>query len=432
VKQRFKWVRCAVVVVLSGIAVVPAGALDLDADAFIKRVDAYSRQLELARLDVTSADAARQAARAGALPRLTASLFYGREALELSDVSQYQNTLQVSAQAQQNLFNMSVFYALRASALLDKMTGAGVEATRQQVINASRKAFYGAILAREYRAVARDSETSAADRYEQAKVRFSSGVASEFDLLQAEAAWRATTPPRLRAERDYQLAVNSLKILAGIELPEPLELKGSLEDPGDRPVPQADIGALKNRPDLAAAEWQRQLYEMNLKAAESARYPVVAATATYGRSSFPGDHLYPTLPPQDDKAYDSLQLGVVVTVPIFTGGATESAVRTARVDLQRSATRLAQLQDEARVETENTRLRLDEARQSVRAAALSVDSARRAFEIAQTRVDNRLGTQLELNQVRVVYDQARLGYYAAVYDLLSARFDWELMTGVVP
>ena len=60
------------------------------------------------------------------------------------------------------------------------------------------------------------------------------------------------------------------------------------------------------------------------------------------------------------------------------------------------------------------------------------DSARRAWEIAETRVANGLATQLELSQSRLVYDQARLGYYSAVYDLLAARFDWEQVTGTVP
>jgi outer membrane protein TolC len=129
---------------------------------------------------------------------------------------------------------------------------------------------------------------------------------------------------------------------------------------------------------------------------------------------------------------DSLTVGVAVTVPVFTGGATDSAVRKARVEHDKTAIRVAQLRDEIRADVINTRLRLGEALQAVEAASRSVDSARRAYEIAEARVANRLATQLELSQSRLVYDEARLGYTSAVYDLLAARYDWERVTGTVP
>jgi hypothetical protein len=37
--------------------------------------------------------------------------------------------------------------------------------------------------------------------------------------------------------------------------------------------------------------------------------------------------------------------------------------------------------------------------------------------------------QLELKDVRVLYDQATLNCYASIYDYLDAYFDWEQATG---
>jgi len=418
--------RCALSAALA-LAAAGARGLDLDAESFVRRVDASSRQIALARLDTATADAERQAARSRALPRLTASAGYSRETLEQEQslFPSYKNSYQLAGTVSQALFDMSVVHAVRASALLDRMTASQVEAARQLVINEARKAFYRALLARGNRAVSRDSETSARDHYAEMQTRFSSGVASEYELLQAEAAYRGSIPPRLRAERDYELAVNGLKILAGIDLAESVELIGSLERPADLPEPPPSDAAIESRPDLTALEWQRQLLEINVRAAESARYPTLGASLQYTLEAA-SDRL------RWENDSDSLSVGINLTVPVFTGGSTESLVRKARTELDKSAVRVAQRRDEIRVDARNTRLRLEEARQSVEAASRSVESARRAYEIAETRVVNRLATQLELNQSRVVYDQARLGYYAAVYDLLAARFDWEFVTGTVP
>ncbi len=68
----------------------------------------------------------------------------------------------------------------------------------------------------------------------------------------------------------------------------------------------------------------------------------------------------------------------------------------------------------------------------VPAARIAQDSAEQAYEITQTRVSNGAATQLELTSSRIARDQAKVGYYSAVYDLLAARFDWEQATGSVP
>ncbi len=413
----------AIVLALGG----TARALDLDAEGFAQRVDASDRTIALARLDMSTANAERQAALSGALPRLSATAGYLRETLDQgqSPIPSFKNSFEVAGTVTQALFDMRVVHAVRASRLLDRLTASQVEAVRQAVVNEARKAFYAALLLREKRAVSRDSEASAGENYRTMQVRYSSGVSSEFELLQAEAAYRAAIPPRLRAERDYELAVNNLKVLAGIDLAESVELTGSLESPAELPdLPAAD-SSIEARPDLLALEWQRQLLGIGVSAAEAARYPTLNASVRYGVTAASDEFRW-----ENDS--DSLGVGVALTVPIFTGGAAESGVRKARVERDKSAVRVAQLRAEIGVDVINTRLRLEEARQSVQAASRSVDSARRAYEIAETRVANRLATQLELSQSRLVYDEARLGYYSAVYDLLAARYDWQMVTGTVP
>jgi outer membrane protein TolC len=91
---------------------------------------------------------------------------------------------------------------------------------------------------------------------------------------------------------------------------------------------------------------------------------------------------------------------------------------------------ISQQEDRIRIEMDNVNLRLGEARRRIAAAEKNVNSAERAFEIAEIRVQNGLATQLELKDSRVFLDRARLNYYRAIYDYLSAYFDWEITTGI--
>ncbi len=414
---------------LMAAASAAAPALELDFGAFVDKVAASSRALRLARLDVSSAEADKTSAVAAALPRVGASAGYGRELLALTSPYQvpFHNQLQAGATVSQNILNLSVLYAVRASGYLDDMGREQLEAVRQAVINGARKAFYGALLAREVRDVSVESEAAAQDNYDNVRLRFENGAASEFDLLQAEAAHLATIPARIRAQRDYEVALNSLKTLAGIGIDEALEVKGSLEAPSAQPQPSPGSAneALQRRPDLKAQELQKELLDINVRAAQSQHYPTLAASLSYSAYVL-SDGSAP------DNNYDSLTLGLQLSVPIFSGGAVDAAVRKARIDRDKSETRVEDLADQIRADVRNAELRLQEAARAVDASARSVQSAERAYDITQTRVANGAATQLELTSSRIARDQAKVGYYSAVYDLLSARFDWEQATGSVP
>lgn len=56
-------------------------------------------------------------------------------------------------------------------------------------------------------------------------------MVSEYDLLLAEVNWQNTIPDRIKARRNFELALNDLKILVGLSLEEEVDLVESLEAP---------------------------------------------------------------------------------------------------------------------------------------------------------------------------------------------------------
>ena len=106
-------------------------------------------------------------------------------------------------------------------------------------------------------------------------------------------------------------------------------------------------------------------------------------------------------------------------------------VQKARVEVEKTNTRIDQAMESIQIELKNVHLRLLEAKERISAALKSTDTAQRAFDVAEVRVENGLATQVELKDSRVSLDRAKLNYYAAIYDYLNAYFDWEQSTGKV-
>lgn len=104
---------CATALALAMAVVQGVHGLELDAESFVRRVDAHSRELELARLDIGTANAERQSARSRAFPRVDASAAYAREALDQPvGLPSYSNNVQLSGTMSQTLFDMKISRAL--------------------------------------------------------------------------------------------------------------------------------------------------------------------------------------------------------------------------------------------------------------------------------------------------------------------------------
>jgi outer membrane protein len=401
-------------------------AIELSLEEAVAMAGQNNRTIQLARLDVESAQADKTAAYATAFPKVSASAGLAHEFLDQPEISPFppDNSFQVGVTLNQTLFDLRVLYAITASQALNRFTGYRYEATRQQSITAVKKSFYAALLAREVFRVAQSSEASARENYENVKKRYESGVVSEYDLLQAEVNWRNTIPDRTKARRDYELALNSLKALIGLPQEQQLELTGTLDSYPAMPEAGDFEKLLRQRPDIQALEWQKKLQEINLRAQASAYYPSLSATMSYTDTANSEKLKW-------ENGLDSLSLGLLLSVPVFTGGNTRSTVRKAETEVDRVTVLLAQTREQILVQMSNIRLRLEEAGERIESAEKNVSTARRAFEIAETRVQNQLATQVELNASRVSLDLAQVNYYSAIYDYLAAYFDWQQATGMV-
>lgn len=412
-----------------------AVAKEYDLSTVLQLADRYNRDIQLARSELKIASAEKLAAYSRALPKFSVDMLYNRNFLEnifyfringqvQSFQTSFRNEYRLNAVVRQTLFSYEVGVAIQAARYFNRMVGYQFEATHHFVLTRVKKAFFRTLLLQKVYEVAKDSEDSARENYENIKDKFESGLVSEFDLLQAEVRWQNSIPETIKARKDYELALNNLKIMVGIPLNESVTLIGTLETFPPLPLELPVEEVTKSRPDFNALVWEKRLREKNVTAQKSEFFPTLDASLqyTYAASS---DRF------KLEQDNDNIVLGVSLHIPIFSGGNTIAQVRKARAEVEKVATRIQQTTDNIRIDLQNIRLRMREARQRIDAARHGVQTARRAYEIAETRVEHQLSTQVELKENRVALDRAQLNYYSAIYDYLDAYFDWQFATGRV-
>lgn len=207
------------------------------------------------------------------------------------------------------------------------------DATLQTSFLTAVQSYYALLSARGSVLAFQAAETSAREALSAAQARYSAGVATPADKLQAQTALSQATLNLITAQGNERNAQGTLANAMGFDATQPFELT-PLPETTPAPAVEQDIGKLieearHKRPDLAAADAQIKAAQAQLDATRATGWPTLtlnASDATTRTSGLPGNN--------------SASIGVALNVPLFTGFRNTYQNRVAEQQLEgRVATR---------------------------------------------------------------------------------------------
>lgn len=322
-------------------------------------------------------------------------------------------TRQLSANLNQTLFNFSKFENLKSAHSSEDSQNAAFRAAEQNLMVRVSTAYFNVLEAMDTLKYQQANAASLKRQLEQAQQRFNVGLSPITDVQDSKAKYDAAKSSVIAAENalaDYREALteitgtpsNHLKVLTQ-NLP--------MRAPSPNNQKQWVDTALTQNPSLQAQTYNVDAAEHSISAARGGHLPTLSASVSYGKSSSwaeNGGLGYGTNRPA------STTIGVTLTVPIFSGGYTQSQVRQA-IDQRDSAQASATQQRRAVVrDTRNYYRAVIGGISQVQATKAAVASAKSALEA--TRAGFKVGTrtivevllaQSTLLQSQQQYSQAR-------------------------
>lgn len=410
-------------------------SLVLNLDDFIGKVNEHSIGLKLVAKELNVAKANKKEAYSTALPKIFSQGGYTRnlnsfymyldmdmEGFPEKLKANYDNNFELNTRLEQTLFSPIVGNAIKAAKQYENMTKHIYNSGHLHIMIGAKKLFHQALLLNKVIEVNTNSEKNARKNFELTKTKFKAGTVSEMELYQAEVNWRNTIPELTLAEKNYQLALNNIKEMAGIDISQKINIVGNLEKyPVIPEIPELE-SVLKLRPDYKAMQWQSKLLKTNIRAKRSDYFPTLSGNITHSYTSASDDLKL-------ERENNLMMVGLSLNIPIWTGGYTKAQVQKAKISFDKSRLEIKQSEDAIEKDLENIKLTLEEAEARIDAASTILKTAEKGHNIAITSAENGLATQLELKDARLLYNQAQLGYYGAVLDYLMAYFDYELIVG---
>ena len=229
-------------------------------------------------------------------------------------------------------------------------------------------------------------------------------------------------PETTQARKNLDLARINFKNLAGISQEEEIILDCSFGEYPEMPVLISPPDILADRPDYKTLIREISLREINIRAARADHYPTVSGNILYALSAGSDTFSF-------DDSTRVVQAGIVVSVPIFTGGALAAQDRKARAEYEQAEIRLRQLKEDVSAEISSIYLLLKETSERIDSASATLETAEKAYEIAQASYTSGMATQLDLKDATVSLELARINHLSAVYEYLASYFDWQHAVG---
>jgi outer membrane protein TolC len=301
------------------------------------------------------------------------------------------------------------------------------EAVRQSkhitVFNA-RKAFYGYLLTKDFFKVAREAVDVAEKHLKNVKSLYGVGMASKFDLLRSEVQVANLKPQLIKARNNLKIAELSLKTLLGLELSQPIEIKGYLTyEPFEPDLEESVSKAMLKRPEISQLKYQKQMAGQGLKLARASNLPSLAVSATY---NFWADQLNF----RKDTWQSFYAVNLVFTIPLFNGFATSARVAQSKAMIKELGFTQKGLIAIIKFEVRKAILRLQEAKESLLSQEKNVEQAQESLRIAELNYSEGLATTLDISSAQAALSQAKTNYSQALYDYVMSLAELDKAMGV--
>jgi len=360
----------------------------------------------------------------------------------ISQIFAAPNTFTFTLAATQNLYTAGRIPAARAGASAARSAAdiAYTSSKAQAALDAAQ-AYFDAVAADQFLAIAESSLVLTERTLVQTQVAREVGSAAEFDLLRARVARDNQKPLVIQARGARTTAYLRLKQLLDLPLAEPLTLTtpirdddatvGEITGPVTGPITLADQRTLTpdtsvtGRATVRQAQAQVIASEQALKAARLARVPSVQLSSTYQRFAYPPEGTF--MPSAIDLYFPNWNVSLGLSFPVLTGGRLRGDRLVAEANLTEAQQRLQQTREGAALDALLALTALEQAQASYLASVGTDTQAAQAYRIAEVRFQEGISTQLELTEVRVQLEQARLQRVNAARDLEIAKLRLALL-----
>ena len=362
-------------------------------------------------------------ARAGYLPFVSGSANAYRNYNERDGTDDLDySTRGYSVSLSQPIFRLGNWIAISQAEKVMLQAEATLATSGQDLIVRVAQAYFDVLLAQDNVVLSDAQKRAISEQLAQAKRNFEVGTATIVDTLEAQARYDQAVAKEVLDANDLEVKKRALQQLIG-KVPEglkPLGEKLDLQRPKPDNIEEWVTAANDSSLAVAVAKAAYEIASQEIDRAKSGHYPTLDLNAAYNYNKTPASSLGEAFTGASVTSKNA-QVGVVLSVPIFAGGGTQSRVREA-----------VALRDRTQQDLENTQRTVAQAVRQNFLAVTNGIALVRALEQALASTQSQLESSILGRDVGVRTSVDVLNAQQQVFqgrrDLQQARYAYLLNT----
>jgi len=380
-------------------------------------------------------------ARSALLPQIYGTAGYSRSYRDTQQVNDDFSTFDVNAESRftnlsanlsMQLYHHDTWQRMDNAKKAAHLSDVAYEIAKQQLIVRVTQAYFAVLSSKDDLEFSRAEKKAIERQLEQTKQRFAVGLTAITDVHEARAKYDKALTDEIVAQNNVYFREEELRSITNV-YPGKLSELNTTSFSTTLPVPNSADAWQKvaedKSLDIIAQKISTDIAKANINIAQSGHLPTVDLTGSYGKSKNKSLYNVTGYPEVDTSTpyFDSKSIGISVTVPIYSGGATSSQVRQAQHNYVASSQDL-ELAHRSVVRNArtayNTVIASVSAIKSLEQSVISADSALKAteagFEVGTRTIVDVLNSTQNLYNAKRNLSSTRYGYIQSVLALKRA------------
>ncbi len=345
-----------------------------------------------------------------------------------------------SATVNQILFNGSYLVGLKAASTFQELSLKTREQTEQDIIQLVTKAYYSVLINKERTQLFDNNINRVDSLLKNTTALNKNGFAESIDVDRVKVSLNNLISERDKFTNLNELGLQLLKFQMNYPQDQPIAITGNIQEV----EVNSDVDAYKedwnyrNRPDYKVLEVNQRLQQLNIRNQYATAAPVLSAFATLGYSTqapnvsslfgssaeFKDNGL---LGP--DKWYQYSQLGVSLSMPIFTGFSRSARIQQEKLKLNQINNNFVALKNSIDIEITQASTSFNNALKTLTAQKENQELAGNVARVTKIKYQQGVGSSLEVTDAENSLRQAQTNYYSALFDAMVAKVDLDKAYG---
>jgi outer membrane protein len=289
------------------------------------------------------------------------------------------------------------------------------------------QSYYAALQARHQLITAQDSLNLAQVQEKLVNAQYKAGVVSNADVLTAQLPVAQAQLAVAQAQNGEQTQIALLLDTMGL----PAQTGVTIADEGAGSIPVPALSsvldtAVRQRPDLLAAQASFDAANANVKAARLGLFPTISGTGSDGTSARKSD-----AQPDSGGYANSYSLGLNLAFPLFDGGLTRAQTASAQATADQAAANLKTTQLLVSLNVQQAYLGILTAQAGLNAAEVEYSQARTVLDVTNAQYKSGVTTLPLLLNAQVGLSKAASDRVNALYTYKTAWQQLLLAQGTI-